>query len=132
MPRPSLSLEPEVTTEVTVEIAPKLKKKVQVAINLYHSLLDERDVLNARIAKALEAVEMPFHEGDETDALNNGVKVGEVPVKMISGQKSRSLNKDRLMKRHKITPKQLDACYDESDKKPYLYVGPRKKKGKEE
>ena len=132
MGRLKQTVEPAVTTETTVALSPKLKKKVQVAVDLYHSLLDERDILNARIAKALEAVETPFHDEDEAELLDNGVKVNGVPVKMISGQKQRTLNKEKLMKKFKLTPKNLESVTDETDKKPYLYVGPRPKKAKKE
>lgn len=129
MPRLRQTVEPEVTTETTVELSPRLKKKVQVAIDLYADLVRQRKDLEKRIKKAAEAIEVPFHDAGESDALNAGVKVGDVSVKWISGQKTRSLNKATLMKRHKITPKQLDACYDESDKAAYLYVGLPKDKG---
>ncbi len=132
MPRLKQTVEPEVTTQIEIEISPKLKKKVQVAIDLYADLVKQRKDLEARIKKAAEAIEVPFHDAGESEALSNGVKVGDVSVKWISGQKSKTLNKAKLMKKYKMTPAQFDAFYDEKDKQPYLYVGLPKAKGEDE
>jgi hypothetical protein len=124
-------VEPEVTTEVTVEISPKLKKKVQIAIDLYADLVRQRKDIEKRIKLAAEAIEVPFHDAGESEALSNGVKVGDVSVKWIDGQESKTLNKAKLMKRYKMTPEQFEAFYDKKPKAAYLYVGLPKDKGED-
>lgn len=43
-------------------------------------------------------------------------------ITLVDGQTSRSLDKKKLMKTFKITPKQLDAMYTEKPKKAYTLI----------
>ena len=119
---PRLKQEVAVTTETTVELSPKLKKKVQVALGLYSDLVRQKKEIETRIAAAKEAVESPFHDAGETDALHVGVKVNDITVKWITGKTTKSLNKVKLMKKYKLTPADLASVTDEKPKADYLGV----------
>lgn len=118
---PRLSQAPTVTTETTVELSPKLKTKVKKQLDALARLVEERKRIEAEIAAGKERLETVFHDAGESEAIENGVKVGDITIKVIKGT-SRRLDKKRLMKVFKLTPADLDSCSPETENKPYLGV----------
>jgi len=122
---PKLAL--EVTTSAGVALSPKLLKKLKVALTTYRTLKAqcEDDALKCKTQK--DTLEILFADAGETDALENGVRVqtpfGEVPMKIVRGKTAPRLNVQKVIKKFKLTPGDLEDCYDEAkDKAPYLGV----------
>ena len=116
-----LSQRAEVTTEVEVELAPKLKTKVKQKLDALARMIDERKALEAKIAAGKEELETIFHDAGESEAIENGVKVGDITLKVIKGT-SRRLDVTRLMKAYRITPSELEKYKPETENKPYFGI----------
>ena len=123
MPR----LSADVVTTIEVELKPKLLTKLKARLNEYRLKVAEQKVLAADVGARKAELETLFVDAGEYDALESGVSIhtpfGEVPMKIIKGETARKLNLKKVMTKFKITPAQLDSCYDPSTpKKPYLGI----------
>lgn len=128
MPRLAQVVEPEV--EAAATLSPELALVVKKELMALHKLQEETKAAKAKEDKQKEKIEQVCADGGAYEALEEGVRVntplGEVPIKIVGGT-SRSLNKKKLMKKFKLTQKDLDSVTDETEKEKYLGVyWPRK------
>lgn len=114
MPRPSLTPVQQAITELTEKQRLQLMQELKV----YEGLKDEA----AEAARDL-AVSASIVEGlrDELGIKSITPEPG-YHITLVDGQTSRSLDKKKLMKTFKISPKQLDAMYTEKPKKAYTLI----------
>src|SRR3990167_2840769 len=115
-------LETSVTTVAEVEISPRLKKKLSLILARYQQRAQEIDTLSALQNEAKEEIETAFIDAGEYEALQNGVRVDDIPLKRIDGQKTKSTDYASIMKKFKITPKAWAAFVSVKDKKGYLHI----------
>ena len=125
MPKPSLTA--DITTTAEVALKPTLLRKLRAALETYRELVTEGKTAAEKTKRAKESVEIMFADAGETEALESGVRVttkyGDVPMKIVKGKTARRLNVTKVIKKFKLTPKQLEDCYDEpKDKTPYLGI----------
>ena len=115
----------DITTTADVALSPKLQKQLLLRLDEYAKLVSQAKALKKLVSDTKDGIEMLF--ADEYEALENGVRVstpmGEVPMKIIKGRTSPRLNVLKLMKKYKLTQKDLDSVKDPAkDKKPYLAI----------
>lgn len=120
MPRLAAQVTTNATTEI--ELSAKLRTTVKAKLANIATIREQIRRLTNDLEDAKAGLEMAFHNADATDALTNGVKVGDVTVKLHTGGKTKTLNKKKLMTKFKLTPKDLASVTDEKDKKDYLGV----------
>lgn len=131
-------LQAEITTRTEVDLSPSLQKKLQLGLKEYFDLVAGNKVLAEKIAAKKNDLETLFADSDEYAALEEGVRVntpwGEVPMKIIKGMTAPRLNLMKLMKKFKLTPKDVDSCKDPGKvKKSYLAIWlPNEKSNTEE
>ena len=115
----------ELTTTTTVQLSASLRRKVQPLIETHQQLQREIKEREERQTKLKEQVEEAFVEADEVDALMEGVKIGDVPIKVVCGKSSR-LDKKRLVELG-CEPEWLVEATKTTDNRPYLRIGGGKK-----
>ena len=131
MPKPSL--EPSITTTAEIELSPRLKTKLSKLLKEYQSRHGEIERLSALQDEAKDVIETEFASADEYEALLSGVRVDDIPLKRIEGQKTKKTDYAGIMKRWKITPKEWAKFVTEAPKKGYLSISlPRRKKDEDE
>ena len=132
MPKPSLTTSTSVTTVAEVELKPALRKKLDLLLKKYQTRHAEIEALEALQDEAKDEMELAFAESDQYEALQNGVRVNDIPLKIVEG-KAKKTDYPGIMKRWKITPKDWAKFVTEKPKKAYLSISlPRKKKDTDE
>src|SRR5574341_663758 len=125
MRKPNLTA--DITTKAELALKPALIQKLRAAVILYRELVQEAKTATEKVKRQKDTLEIMFADANETKALENGVRVhtefGDVPMKIVKGMTARRLNVQKVIKKFKLTPKQLESCYDEpKDKAPYLGI----------
>lgn len=120
---------PRVTTTQTVEVAvsPSVVRKVQQELAVYSQLLAQRAALEEKINALKGRAELAFLDAGEEAALDAGVAIdtedGPVKLKIVGGMTAPKLDETKLMKKFKLSPKQLDSCRTPGKpKKKYLRI----------
>lgn len=124
---PHLSTKPEITTTTEVELSARLTTQLKEKLTEYRANIAKAKVAKATADNNKTELETLFADADEYDALVAGVSVdtpfGAVSMKIIGGKTAPKLNMQKVMKKFKITTKQLASCYDPSkDKAEYLGI----------
>ena len=117
----------EVTTIVQVELSLKLQKTLKQVLTEYRELKLKSAAIDGELDTHKRELEMLFVDADQYEALENGVRIttpfGEVPLKIVKGDTAPKLDEVKLMKKFKLTPKDLDSCRTPGKpKKPYLGI----------
>lgn len=128
---PRLSVE----TTAEVKLKPTLKEKLQTLLERLHTRKAEIKGLQKKDSEDREQIETIFADAGEYEALKGGVRIttpmGDVPLKVIEdtgedkdgNPKKGKLNEKTLMKKHKLTIKDLDKCRDAyKPRKSYLGI----------
>ena len=110
-----------ITTTTEVKLSPRLEVTVGALLNEYVSLLDTKKDTQEKIDETKEAIETVIADADEYDALIEGVRVDDIPLKLIGGE-TNILNKKKLMRKFGLTPADLKSVTDTKAKKMYLGV----------
>lgn len=125
---PKLSLETTVTTVAEIQLKPSLKKKLDLLLKEYQKRHAEIDALSALQDEAKEEIELAFAEANQYEALESGVRVNNIPLKIVSGQTTKKTDYAGIMKKWKITPKDWAKFVAEAPKKAYLSISLSRKK----
>lgn len=125
MPRLSQTVEPEV--EVSGSLSPRLELKVKEKLIELAKRKARIEAAQADYDKGKDEIELIVREAGEDDAIEKGIRIdtplGTVPLKIVRGVTKGRLDLDRLMKKFKLTVKQVESCRGkDKDNKPYLGV----------
>jgi hypothetical protein len=120
-------LKAEITTRTEVDLSTKLTKQLKVKLGELREKKAVSKAAGEAVEKTKTELEMLFAEADEYEALEEGVRVetpyGPVPMKIVKGQTAGRLDVKKLMKKFKLTTKDIESCKSApKDKKPYLGV----------
>ena len=117
----------EVTTTTQVELSPKPLKTLKQVLTEYRELKLKAAAIDSELDTHKGELEMLFVDANQYEALENGVRIatpfGEVPLKIVKGETAPRLDETKLMKKFKLTPKDLDSCrIPGKPRKPYLGI----------
>ena len=107
------------TTKVKLSIA--LTTKVLKKLRVFEELDAQIKAAELAQAKIKDEVENLFADAGEFDALVNGCKVDDIPLKYVTGT-TKYFNKMKLVEQGLVTLAQLAAVTEEKPKKAYLKV----------
>ena len=117
-------LSAEVTTLTSTNLKVTVKEKLRTLVERLHTRKAEFKMLEKKNKEDKTEIETLFLDAGQEEALKTGVtietSVGPVPVKIIEDtgktedgkNKKGKLNETKLMKKHGLTVKDLDACRD--------------------